>query len=766
MKNIFILLILTIFSFTSVSASDIEDTSILDELEKQEIKALDFDFKLKSFESCDGLADVMWKYIKSYWKNNKSRWAYPVMYRTLWGEVDMVMDEGSVLEKSVSSDSVESNSVWWGDWDYSKTNTQVDWVDESDIVKTDWKYIYYYNETDKYVYIVEADDLQIVKKIALPKNFYSPVLYIGKNRLTIISSGYSNTDYSKYGYWINRNTKTYTIVFDTTDISKPVLSKLYVADWDLRKSRKIGDYIYVISNNSFNIPYRNFEEIDDIKIEINKMMPKKIDISKTSVKSAQNLKLRGLDLPYNITSGNVAKCDEIEYVLPDEDTLKEFDFNPSYNIISIVDTKNTSNQVKTKVIAWSNSEIYMSLENLYLTSQMYQSYNFKCSSNFRCFAPWYPRGTNTLIHKINIDNSDLSYQDSTIIPGRPLTQYSMDEYKENFRILTQTNRWNSKDNESHTDLYILNKDLDLKWSLKNLWNWEQFKSSRYIWDKLFLVTFKQVDPLYAIDVADPSDPKVLWELKIPGYSTYLHPYDENHLIGLWYNTTENKWWGTINDGIKIDLYEINYDRKCGDSNLTVTEQGKCDSWDYKWILVKQKYSHVLWEYGSYSEALNNPRMFMYKASDNKLFLPATLYKNDNIDRYRHLDFFQGLITMTIDKDNGIQENFRLSHIDTDWIEEKRKEECSKYSWSTNEQKCHTLIWWEEYCEPVSRKYVPKYCYADSTIGEYIASRNWNFRDSFIKRALWIGNNTFSISNDLIKSSNIDTGINTGSVRLK
>jgi len=104
----------------------------------------------------------------------------------------------------------------------------------------------------------------------------------------------------------------------------------------------------------------------------------------------------------------------------------------------------------------------MSLDNLYLTSHMYQSYDFKCSSKFRCFAPWYPRGTNTLIHKINIENSDLSYQDSTIIPGRPLTQYSMDEYKENFRILTQTNRWNSVDNESHTDLYILDKDLDLK----------------------------------------------------------------------------------------------------------------------------------------------------------------------------------------------------------------------------------------------------------------------------------------------------------------
>jgi inhibitor of cysteine peptidase len=96
--------------------------------------------------------------------------------------------------------------------------------------------------------------------------------------------------------------------------------------------------------------------------------------------------------------------------------MKKFNFNPSYNIISIIDTKNTSKEVKTKVIAGSNSEIYMSLNNLYLTSSMYQTYDFKCSSRFRCFAPWYPRGTNTLVHKLNIDGSNLKYQDSTIIP--------------------------------------------------------------------------------------------------------------------------------------------------------------------------------------------------------------------------------------------------------------------------------------------------------------------------------------------------------------
>jgi hypothetical protein len=169
------------------------------------------------------------------------------------------------------------------------------------------------------------------------------------------------------------------------------------------KSRKIGDLVYVISNNNFQIPYHIFKTEDDIDIDVKNLLPKKIDISKTSDKDNQNLELRGTKLPYNITAGNIAKCNEIEYVLPDADTMKEFDFAPSYNIISIIDTRNTTNEVKTKVIAGSNSEIYMSLDNLYLTSNMYQSYNFSCPINARCFAPWYPRGTNTLVHKINID---------------------------------------------------------------------------------------------------------------------------------------------------------------------------------------------------------------------------------------------------------------------------------------------------------------------------------------------------------------------------
>ena len=757
MKKMVIFLLIFI-SFTQVFANELEDNSIIEELDKNLDVDLvsNLDFKLQKFNSCENFDDIMSKYIKDYWKNNN----YPVLYRNFW----WIMED-AVIEESIESDSSMKavESIWWDRSDFSETNIQVDWVDESDIIKTDWEYIYYYNQLDKYVYIVKAypeDELEIVKKIKLPKNFSSPVLYLWQDRLTIVSSGYSNWDYSKRWYWINRNSKTYTIVFDTTKITSPKLLKLYISDGDLSKTRKIWKYLYVLSNNHFNIPYYNFKEEDDIDIEINKIIPKWVELSKTSVKSDQNLVIKGKKLPYNLKAGSVVNCDEIEYILPDSETIKKFDFNPSYNIISVIDTESTINKVKTKVIAWSNSEIYMSLDNLYLTSNIYGINKFKCPVDTMCIMPWFPRWNNTLIHKINIDKNNLSYQDSTIVPWEPLTQYSMDEKDWNFRIITK--KWDPRE----TGLYILDKDLKLKWELTWLWEEEDFKSSRFIWDKLFLVTFKQVDPLFVIDLSDITKPKVLWELKIPWYSKYLHPFDNNHLIGLGYNTTENEWWWTVNNWLKVDLYEINYDKKCWDSNLTENENKLCKSWDYKWMLVKQKYSKTLWERSSYSEALNNPRMFMWNSKKNNLLLPVNLYKNDKISTYKHIDFFNWMVSLNIDKDNWIKENYRITHLDTIGLKENRLKDCSKYNVNSDELECKILLDWSKYCPSNNRNYVPTYCYADSPIWEYLASRNWNYKDSFIKRALWIWDNSYTVSNKKIVVSNLENGYEKKSVEMK
>jgi len=746
MNKLISAIIITAALFGSSYAAT-EDTSIIDELNNTDKEQLQF--TMKTFDSCNNFEDVMWDYIKDYWKNNQSQYLYrrggwEVLGDLLWG-----------LEDSESADapqakSVSANASGW-EADFSETNTQVSWVDESDIVKTDGKHIYYYNSKDKYIYILDAADKKVVKKIKIPKNFYAPVMYIDDNRLTIISSWYANGNYS--GYWINRSSKTYTIVFDTSDIEKPKLLKLYVSDGNLAKSRKIGDYVYIISNNYFNIPYYSFKSEDDIDLEISKMLPKKLDISQTSNSSDQNLKIKGQEYPYNVKAGNAAKCSDIEYILPDEDTIKKVGFNPSYNIISVVNVADTTQEVTTKVIAGSNSEIYMSLDNLYMTSSMYTPGQYSCPFNARCIAPFFQAGSsNTLVHKLNIDKNKLTFQDSNMIPGSPLTQYSMDEKDDYFRILTSSNWWA----EATTDLYILDENLDLASSLNGLGKWERFQSSRFMWDKLFLVTFEQIDPLYAIDLSDQEEPKVLGELKIPGFSTYLHPYDDNHLIGLGFDTAVNQWGGTGRNGLKLDLYEINYDKKCGDSDLSADEIAKCDSGDYKWIIVKQKFTKTFGESNSYSEATNNPRMFMWNAARKTLLLPATLYSTYPGEQYRYDDYFNGMLALGIDKNSGITEKYRLTHIDYGDSEAQRLKECEQYS-TTQEPVCKALIGWGTSCTTPNNRYVPKYCYADAKVWEYIASKSWQNRNSFIKRALWIWDKVYTLSDNIAGINDISTG---------
>lgn len=787
MKTIFSIFLSFLLFSTTFAA--VEDNSIIKDLNKNQVKNLQTDFHLKTFKSCDDMQKVVSDYIKSYWKNNQNRfwlWIVP-----LYRGVENVSDSDVVEWKSMlkTNSILESNTP-----NYSKTNTQVSWVDESDIVKTDGNYIYYYNSEKKYVYIIDAKntkDLVIVRKLKLPSYFYNPVLYVDNNKLVILSSWYSNRVFK--WYFINRKDKTYVVIFDIKDKSNIKLDKIYISDWRLSKSRKIGNYLYVVSTNYFNFPYYRFKSENDIKITPNSILPKKLDISKVLNISKANLKIKWKLLPYRVTAWNIAKCSDIEYILPDKETLKKYNFSPSYNIITTINLSDTSKPARTKVIAWNTSDLYMSTKNIYLTENMYMPYNYRCPTNARCMMPFYYWWTtNTLIHKLSIDKDNIDYKTSNIIPWRPLNQYSMDEKDNYFRIVTSSNRWDSSDNKTHSDLYILDKNLNLYSSLKDIWVWEKFQSSRFMWDKLFLVTFKQIDPFFVIDLKDKKNPKIIWELKVPGYSRYLHPYDENHLIGLGYNTYQNKWGSTRNWWLKIDLYEINYDKKvksvstdcskfsfsecpntcvknecasaCPSDAEICTMQcvQKCENpknketWNKDYIEVKQLQSLVLWDAWSYTEAMNNPRMFMWNKNKNLLLLPVTLYKNESKDSYKHIDFFQWLDAINIDKNTGIKEKYKISHIDTSWMESQRKKDCERYIKPTEDTKCRKLLDWTEYCPSKTTSYVPEYCFADTPIWAYIASNTWKFRNEFIKRALWIGDTVFAIGNDKITSHDINT----------
>jgi Beta propeller domain len=296
--------------------------------------------------------------------------------------------------------------------------------------------------------------------------------------------------------------------------------------------------------------------------------------------------------------------------------------------------------------------------------------------------------------------------------------------------VTQNYAWSSAGNENTTELSVISPLGKVIGKIGNIAPGENFQSARFIGDRLYLVTFEQIDPFFVIDISNATAPKILGELKIPGYSTYLHPYDTDRLIGLGYDTKTNQWGGVQNGGLKIDLYNVR---------------------DVK--NPKQEASLIFGDAGSSSEVLSNPRAFVWYKEKNLLLLPATLMKsaNDPRDTYRSQSAFQGIVGVSI-LPKSISEKFRVTHIALDSsLEKKWKDECARYT-STTKPTCQKLLDGSEYCGG-GDSYVPPYCYAGSTVETYFASNMWNYQRDFITRALYVGETFYSLSESGIKSWN-------------
>jgi hypothetical protein len=443
-------------------------------------------------------------------------------------------------------------------------------VDEPEIVKTDGKYVYYYNEKDHRVYIAlaaPAKDLKVIKSIVIPSNWQGAQIFIQGKKLVVLATKYR--EFGMYDYaWFDWSQKTIVVVYDLSDLKNLRIDRYYQVDGNVLQSRKVGKYLYVLSQNSFHFPYAYYgyspmmkraagsavatpSVTDDElvgRFQAENSLPKKLEIRRTSDKSEQNYISKNKKYAYNMVNADATSCDDVEYVLPDEATMDKYNFSPSFVVLSMIDLENPNLTSKTKVLFGDVSEIHMGLDratqtsNLYITSSLYTSNPFPCPRGAYCMMPYYEAGENTLIHKMTISGLTSKYQTSTIIPGTPLNQYAMDEdAKGDFRVITS--RWNP---EHNTNLYILDSNLKMIGKLENIAPKENFQSSRFIGDRLYLVTFQQIDPLFVVDVADATNPKILGELKIPGYSTYLHPYDANHLIGIGYDTQDSGHGGVRN----------------------------------------------------------------------------------------------------------------------------------------------------------------------------------------------------------------------------
>ena len=129
----------------------------------------------------------------------------------------------------------------------------------------------------------------------------------------------------------------------------------------------------------------------------------------------------------------------------------------------------------------------------------------------------------------------------------------MDAYKGYFRAATTTGDiWRQDEGTSKNNIYVLDGGMNIIGKLENIAPGERIYSARFVGDRAYLVTFKKVDPFFVIDMSSPRTPRVLGALKIPGYSDYLHPVDNNHVLGFGKDTVEEKWtdWNG-NEGVRL-----------------------------------------------------------------------------------------------------------------------------------------------------------------------------------------------------------------------
>ncbi len=433
--------------------------------------------------------------------------------------------------------------------DYSETNVQVQGVDEADVIKNDGKYIYMIKGDN--VSIIEAyppEDMQEVSKIELDDDNFRPIeIYTDSEQMVIIGRTYkdyysqtksvevASIAYDYYPYHSTQKTKVY--VYDITDKSNPQKERSVEYEGNYSNSRKVGKNLYMIMNKSasFYEPWiYNLREDEAGELSTENLIPKILD-------SAE-----GLEKP-------MVKCGMVRY-FPHFRT-------PNYLIVSAIDLSENDSKITKKLFLGSSENVYASKTGLYVATSAWDEEQVKDGND-----TYWTRKEGTLIYKFNLEGTEIEYDSKGKVPGRILNQFSMDEHNKHFRIATTVGQvWNDH-NPSSNNLYILDSDMERAGEIEDIAPGERIYSVRFMGNRGFMVTFKTVDPLFVMDLSNPKKPVIKGKLKIPGWSDYLHPYDENHLIGFGKEVdesidadklhSENAVYYTAVQGMKLSIFDV------------------------------------------------------------------------------------------------------------------------------------------------------------------------------------------------------------------
>lgn len=518
---------------------------------------------------------------------------------------DMVLENGAVTsgtglrDESATSDKNSQNK------EHADTNVQVKGVDEGDIVKNDGDYIYCLSGSSIRIVKAEGEELTEVSKVTIDGMVSE--FYVQSDRLVVIYSIPYNEkhDTSDYSRKLVYNDQSAVRIYDISNRSKPSKLKEFQQDGYVVSSRISEGYLYLFTNRTVGgevaqkdlntyIPKVDGEYIEACNIA----MPPYTNVSNYLVISSVKI-----DAPSKLVSTKAVLSGAFQFYVSanaiysvENTTVFPYAIRTEEALVDTVDTPVSNDATSSYRVEQDKSKV---------TS---------------------PDKSSSRVMKYKYDQGKITFVAEAEVDGTVDDQFSLDEYKGYLRMVATVDDY--KNNyTTYNNLYVLDDKLKKVGEITNLAKEERIYSARFMGDTGYFVTFRQVDPLFSVDLSDPKNPKILGELKITGFSSYLHCYDDHLLLGIGQEVDPNT---NRTIGVKLSMFDISDPKN-----------------------VKEVHKKVLKDM-TYGEFLNNHKAIMIDPVKNIFGFDG--YSNDEVNTNGFRKYYH---VFSYDKEKGFVEEMKV-----------------------------------------------------------------------------------------------------------
>ena len=400
--------------------------------------------------------------------------------------------------------------------DFAETNTRVEGIGEADRVKTDGRYLYvasfnsiigmFQAEADGTLTLTGTIDCQYdVLQGRDPSSGSANLLefYVSGDRLYALTTLWTYEE-----DWRLSKNLCGTLVYDIADRAAPKLIREYWQDGTYLSSRVVGDSLLTVSNYYID-EYAQTYTVD------------------------------------NVIPGTYARADGEKCLVDAADIAVVNTAKPdSYVVVSKADLTDLERSPETAVLFGGGCEVYCTADTLYVYNTEYNWSTAFTDMVWRSAVSAPAEETKTTVLAFDITAPKPVFKAKGTVEGYLLNSWSLDAYNGYLRLAATKNEENA--------VYVLNENLEQVGELTGIAPGEIIKSVRFMGDTAYVVTFVQTDPLFVIDLSDPTKPVVKGEVKLPGFSSYLHPAGDGLLIGIGSGGTEDG----IDGSAKISLFDV------------------------------------------------------------------------------------------------------------------------------------------------------------------------------------------------------------------